>query len=239
MHEKNIHYNGKELYIRDTFREIAPIYEFMNHLLSFNLDRLWRRKSIARFFRPAHLQILDACCGTGELTELLRQRLSPGGSIIGIDFCEKMLEIAEKRHRSIKNIRYELANIQHLCFPDGYFDAVYNCYSLRNLSDIPGAIREMSRVIKPGGQLIIVDLTLPHSPLLLWYLLHVVPLAGRLFHGKRGPYSYLSASIRQFCRPEELRECLINEGLDQVEYIKFFGGVVTAVCGTVSPKQMP
>jgi demethylmenaquinone methyltransferase/2-methoxy-6-polyprenyl-1,4-benzoquinol methylase len=237
MDRKYVNYQQKEQYIRDLFTKIAPTYEFMNHLLSFNLDRLWRRKAISRFFRPSHLHILDACCGTGELTELLRQKLSPGGSVIGVDFCDEMLEIARNRHRDVKNVRYELANIQHLEFPDAHFDAVYNCFSLRNLGDIPAAMREMCRVIKPGGQLLIIDITLPHSPVLLWYLMYMIPFIGRLFHGNKEPYSYLSASIRHFFRPEELQGCFINEGLEQVEHMQFLGGVVTAVCGTVRQKS--
>lgn len=226
--------SSKEAYIQAVFAEIAPTYNFINHMLSFNLDRLWRRKSIARFFRPTHRKILDACCGTGELTELLQQKLSPGGSIIGVDFCESMLNIARRRHRDSKNIQYEAANIQQLRFADASFDAVYNCFALRNLSDAPGAIHEMCRVIKPGGQLIIIDLTLPDSPILQWYLVHMVPLIGRLCHGNKGPYSYLSTSIRHFYRPVELRECLVNAGLADVDYIQFLGGSVTAVCGTIT-----
>lgn len=222
----------KEAYIRGLFSEIAPVYEFINHLLSFNLDRFWRRRAVARFFRPSHRHILDACCGTGELTEILRKRLPPGGSVIGVDFCEDMLEIAKKRHRNVKNVDYQVGNIQQLPFPDKSFYAVYNCFALRNLSDVSGALAEMCRVLKPGGQLVIIDLTLPRSALWHWYLSHVVPFIGRLCHGDRKPYTYLSASIRQFYQPGELREQLLKEGLQQVEYIQFFGGVVTAVCGT-------
>lgn len=242
MNREHANCQGKEKYIQDLFTKIAPMYELINHVISFNLDRLWRRKSIARFFRPSHRRILDACCGTGELTELLRQKILPGGCITGVDFCDSMLEIARQRHRAVKNVRYEAGNIQQLAFSDASFDAVYNCFSLRNLRDISGAIKEMCRVIKPGGQLIIIDLTRPHSRILLWYLLYVIPFMGHLCHGNKGPYSYLSASIKNFYRPEELRDRLLKEGLQQVEYIHFFGGAVTAVCGTVGEnfrKQEP
>lgn len=235
MHN-NRNFANKEAYIRKLFSEIAPTYELINHILSFNLDRWWRRKAVARFFRPAHCRILDACCGTGELTEILRQKLPPHGSVVGIDFCEDMLHIARQRHQHTGNVHYQRADIKHLSFRDGSFDAVYICFALRNIDDIPAALREMRRVIKPGGQLVVIDLTLPDSPLPLWYLRHVVPLIGRLCHGSRGPYSYLSSSIRHFDRPEELLARLINEGFEQVEYMRLLGGVVTAVCGTV-PKR--
>ncbi len=224
----------KEAYIRGLFSDIAPVYEFINHLLSFNLDRFWRRRAVARFWRPSHRRVLDACCGTGELTEILRQRLPAGGSVIGVDFCEDMLAIAKKRHRNVQNVAYQVGNIQQLSFPDNSFDAVYNCFALRNVSDVAGALAEMRRVLKPGGQLVIIDLTLPRSALWHWYLSHVVPFIGRLCHGDRKPYTYLSASIRQFYPPAELRERLRQAGLQQVEYLQFCGGVVTAVCGTVA-----
>lgn len=222
----------KEAYIRGLFAEIAPVYEFINHLLSFNLDRFWRRKAVARFFRPSHRRILDACCGTGELTEILRQKLPSDGSVIGVDFCEQMLEIAKKRHQNIPNVHYLTGNIQQLPFPAKSFDAVYNCFALRNLSDLSAALAEMRRVLKPGGQLIIIDLTPPQSPLWHWYLSYVVPFIGRMCHGNKKPYTYLSASIRHFYPPSQLRERLLQDGWQQVEDIRFFGGVVTAVCGT-------
>lgn len=233
MNENLAVYEGKEKYIHGIFSEIAPMYEFINHMLSFNLDRFWRRRAIARFYRPAHQYILDTCCGTGELTEILRGKVSPQGTIIGVDFCESMLELARQRHAEMPHIQYAVGNIQQLDFPTGSFDAVYNCFALRNLSDIPGAVQEMRRVVKPGGQVVVIDLTLPKAPLWRWYLTHVVPFIGRLCHGDEGPYSYLSASIRQFCLPEELRDRLIREGLEDVEYVQYLGGVVTAVSGTV------
>lgn len=223
----------KETYVRNLFAEIAPTYEFINHLLSFNLDRFWRRRAVARFFRKSHRRILDACCGTGELTEILRRKLPAGGSVTGIDFCEDMLKIAAERHRDAANVDYHVGNILCLPFTDESFDAVYNCFALRNVNDISGALTEMCRVIKPGGQLVIIDLTLPRSTLGHWYLTHVVPLIGRLCHGSKNPYMYLSASIRQFYQPAELREQLKKHGLRDVEYIQFLGGIVTAVCGTV------
>jgi demethylmenaquinone methyltransferase/2-methoxy-6-polyprenyl-1,4-benzoquinol methylase len=90
---------GKEKYIHNIFSEIAPAYEFINHMLSFNLDRHWRRKAIARFYRSSHQHILDVCCGTGELTEILRQKIGAEGSITGVDFCENMLDLACRRHQ--------------------------------------------------------------------------------------------------------------------------------------------
>jgi demethylmenaquinone methyltransferase/2-methoxy-6-polyprenyl-1,4-benzoquinol methylase len=226
-------FQDKEKYIHNIFTEIAPKYEWINHILCFNLDRLWRRQAVSHFLRSSHLRILDACCGTGELTEILWQKQPSHGYIIGVDFCENMLTIARNRHRNRNNIRYEVANIQHLRFPSGSFDAVYNCFALRNLGDTSGAIREMCRVIKPGGQLIIIDFTLPEAPIWNWYVKHVVPLIGWLCHGDGAPYTYLSASIRRFCQSAALRDRLTHEGLEKVEYISFLGGVVTAVCGTI------
>jgi demethylmenaquinone methyltransferase/2-methoxy-6-polyprenyl-1,4-benzoquinol methylase len=233
MSGNSVPHEGKEKYIHRIFSEIAPEYELINHLLSFNLDRFWRRRAIAKFYRSSHKDVLDVCCGTGELTEILHNKAGKDGNVRGVDFCENMLEIARKRHLGIENIQYETGNIQKLRFPDGSFDAVYNCFALRNLSDMPGAIREMRRVTKPGGQVVIIDLTMPDSLLVYWYLTHAVPFIGRLCYGNEGPYSYLSASIRYFCRPEELHDRLVREGYTNVEYIKYLGGVVTAVSGTV------
>jgi demethylmenaquinone methyltransferase / 2-methoxy-6-polyprenyl-1,4-benzoquinol methylase len=233
MNNETILSQGKEKYIHNIFSEIAPAYEFINHMLSLNLDRLWRRKAIARFYRSSHQHILDVCCGTGELTEILRQKVGAEGSITGVDFCENMLDLACKRHQGIKNVQYHIGNAQKLQFDTESFDAVYNCFALRNLLDIRGAIQEMKRVVKSGGQVIIIDLTLPHSPLFRWYLTYVVPFIGRLCHGDKGPYSYLSASIRLFCTPQQLRDQFEDAGLQEVEYEEYLGGVVTAVCGTV------
>ena len=230
---KSAVYEGKEKYIHTIFTDIAPVYEKVNHALSFNLDRFWRKRSVEKFYRPSHKEILDACCGTGELTEILLQKLDTAGTIIGIDFCEDMLQLACQRHQDVGYVQYETGNIQALRFGDGSFDAVYNCFALRNLKDIPGALREMKRVIKPGGQLIIIDLTLPDWPIWRWYLTTVVPFIGQLYHGDHGPYSYLAASIKNFCRPAQLRDRIVQAGFHQVEYIRFLGGVVTAVSGTV------
>ena len=232
MSEKCAAYEGKEKYIHEIFTDIAPVYERVNHMLSFNLDRYWRRRAIDRFFRSTHRHVLDACCGTGESTELLRRRIEDGSLIVGIDFCEDMLARAVARHKDDRRIRYETANIQQLRFEDRSFDAVYNCFALRNLTDIPGAIQEMRRVLKPGGQMVIIDLTRPEALIWRWYLQYGVPFIGRMCHGDHGPYTYLASSIRHFCRPAELGERMTAAGLRQVEYIEFLGGVVTAACGT-------
>jgi len=233
MNGNSVRQEGKEIYIHRIFSEIAQDYEAINHLLSFNLDRLWRRRAITKFYRSSHKNVLDVCCGTGELTEILHNKSGPDGNVMGVDFCENMLEIARRRHHGVNNIQYETGNIQKLRFPGGYFDAVYNCFALRNLSDMPGAIREMRRVTKPGGQVVTIDLTMPDSSLAYWYLTHAVPFIGRLCYGNEGPYRYLSASIRHFYRPEELRDLLVREGFSSVEYVKYLGGVVTALSATV------
>lgn len=232
MNRHYITYEGKEKYIHNIFTNIAPIYEKVNHMLSFNLDRRWRRRAVDHFFRLSHRQILDACCGTGELTDILLRRVDQDSSITGVDFCEDMLKIARERHKDVMNVHYEVANIQQLSFDEASFDAVYNCFALRNLSDISGAIHEMCRVIKPGGQLVIIDLTLPKSRLYRWYLTHAVPVIGRFCYGDEGPYSYLSNSVKNFCLPTQLHNLLVKEGLEQVEYIQSMGGLITAISGT-------
>lgn len=233
MGKKALLSQGKEKYVHGVFSEIAPFYESMNHLLSFNLDRVWRRRALDRFFRVTHRQILDLCCGTGELTEQLRQRVGPDGSIVGVDFCEQMLEVAMHRHSGVANIAYRTGNARDLAFQSRSFDAVYLGFALRNLDDTYAVFKEIQRVTKPGGQIVALEFTLPHLVLFRWYLTHIVPTIGRVFQGKTSPYNYLADSIRCFYTPQQLRDRFVAEGLVEVEYEEYFGGLVTAISSTV------
>jgi demethylmenaquinone methyltransferase/2-methoxy-6-polyprenyl-1,4-benzoquinol methylase len=222
---------------RRMFDRIARRYDLMNRLLSLGLDRRWRRKAVSALRPGAGRRYLDIGCGTGDMAiEIVRQ--CPGALVVGIDPAGRMLEIAAQRVRKAGlkgSIRLQTGDAAELAFEDGSFAGTVTAFCIRNVMRQARAIREMRRVLAPGGRAVILELTVPHNRVLrLGHRLHtacLVPLAGRLVARNAEAYRYLVDSVRHFRRPQELLAMMAEAGFSDPCHIALLGGTVTIFVG--------
>ena len=227
---------GKQ--VEKMFDRIAPTYDRLNHILSLGIDRLWRNKAIdalGKHFPPKGGQgvLLDIATGTGDFAILAAKRLKPK-KIIGADISQEMMEIAaHKVNQQVleRVISFQKEDCMKLSFPDGMFDAVTSAYGVRNFENLDTGLREMQRVLRPGGHLLIVELTPPpRFPMkqLFWLYAHVVmPLIGRLISHDNSAYTYLPASMEAFPQAEKMEGILRRAGFSRVEWKRFTFGIST------------
>jgi len=218
------------VYVRDAFARIADRYVLTNHVLSCGADVWWRRIVTTRLrgWNPAH--VLDVASGTGDLA-LEIQRQCPDCEVIATDFCAEML--AHAAHRGVAKTL--VADALHLPFPDGGFDVVTVAFGLRNMADYPAALREMGRVLKPGGHLLILDFALPDGWLrrpYRFYLHRVLPRLAGWLTGHRDTYEYLGGSIESFPSGQAMTCLMETCGFNQTRAIPLTGGVVSVYQGS-------
>jgi demethylmenaquinone methyltransferase/2-methoxy-6-polyprenyl-1,4-benzoquinol methylase len=177
-------------------------------------------------------------CGTGDLALELARRIGPSGEVVGTDFSERMLELARVKASSagVSSVRFETANALSLPYADGSFDAATVGFGARNFSDLEQGLREMARVVRPAGRVVILEITTPRRPPLstffeLWFD-RVIPALGRLAADQQA-YSYLPASVKRFPGPEELAEIMWRCGLDDIRYVITAGGIIALHVGAV------
>jgi demethylmenaquinone methyltransferase/2-methoxy-6-polyprenyl-1,4-benzoquinol methylase len=220
------------------FGSIAGRYDFLNHLLSANLDRRWRQTCVrevqVRNTAP-HPLILDVGCGTGDLSV----EFSKLGTVFGCDFCHPMLSIGKEKiagNGSGPPVFLLEADALTLPFGAASFDIVVSAFVMRNLASIDQGLREMRRVLRPGGVLGILEFGMPRLPLLAafyrLYFLKVLPKLGRIISGVEGPYGYLPASVQTFPPAEELRKTVAHAGYRDVRYRFLTGGIAILLVGT-------
>jgi demethylmenaquinone methyltransferase / 2-methoxy-6-polyprenyl-1,4-benzoquinol methylase len=208
------------------FDRIAPIYDAMNRAMTVGLDRRWRAETARAVVIPGD-RVLDACCGTGDLA---LAALEAGGRVTGLDFSERMLERARAKSEAVEWVR---GDALALPFADASFDAATVGFGVRNLDDLERGLRELRRVLVPGGRLAILEITRPRGPLRPFYRLWfdaLVPLAGKLLPGGSA-YTYLPASVRRFPEAEDLAELMRGGGFQDVRYRHFAGGIVALHTG--------
>jgi demethylmenaquinone methyltransferase / 2-methoxy-6-polyprenyl-1,4-benzoquinol methylase len=213
--------------VRRMFDRIAPVYDAMNRVMTAGLDRRWRRATVRETVRPGD-GVLDACCGTGDLA--LAARAAGAGRVVGVDFSERMLERARRKGPELEWVR---ADVLALPFEDASFDVAVVGFGVRNVEDLEAAVRELRRVLRPGGRLGILEITTPRGPLRPFYRLwfdRIVPLLGRVLPGGAA-YTYLPASVRRFPGPEQLAELLGACGFEAVRFRRFAGGIVALHVG--------
>ena len=207
--------------VQRMFDRIAPVYDAMNRVMTCGLDRRWRRITVEQAVRPGD-RVLDACCGTGDLAIAARAR---GGDVVGLDFSERMLERARGKDADIEWLRGDMLSLP---FDDDSFDAVTVGFGVRNVDDLEAGLRELRRVLRPGGRVGILEITRPRGALAPFYRLwfdRVVPLLGKVLPGGAA-YTYLPASVRRFPGPEELASLLGASGFTAVRFRRFAGGIV-------------
>ena len=223
----------KATQVEAMFDNIAPTYDLLNHLLSWDTDRGWRHKAIdsLRPFSPQ--QILDIATGTGDFAILAARRLQPL-HITGADISEGMIEVGRRKVEKMglqERISFERQDCTALSYPDNHFDAVTVAYGARNFAHLDTALSEMRRVLRPGGHLLILELaTPPHFPMkqLFWAYSHIaMPLAGWLISRDAHAYSYLPATMEAFPQGEVMQEILRQAGYSQIKWKRFTFGICT------------
>jgi demethylmenaquinone methyltransferase/2-methoxy-6-polyprenyl-1,4-benzoquinol methylase len=219
-------------WVRGMFGRVARRYDLANHLLSFNLDRYWRARTVAcvrRVLRAPGSRTLDLCCGTGDL--LLALEADRGGAVWGSDFCHPMLtSAAEKVSR--RGFRSRLFEADALGIParDGSFDLVTVAFGFRNLANYRKGLEEIRRVLRPEGMVAILEFSQPPNPLVAglynWYSRYVLPAVGGALSGSKDAYTYLPESVRRFPSAEELAGQMREAGFRSVTFERITGGIV-------------
>ena len=234
---------SKQEQIRRMFDKIAPSYDRLNHALSLGIDRRWRQKAVDTLDKhlspPPHrgdrggLLLLDIATGTGDFAMLCAERIKPQ-HIIGADISEGMMAVGREKvaKAGLQDIiSFQWEDCTKLSFPDGTFDAVTSAYGVRNFHDLDAGLREMQRVLRPSGYLLIVELTPPpHFPMkqLFWVYAHVVmPMLGRLISHDDSAYTYLPASMEAFPQPKQMEGILRKAGFSEVKWRRFTFGINT------------
>lgn len=228
-------------HVQRMFARIAPRYDFLNHLLSFSLDRLWRRRAAHRFLpilRSPDARVLDLCCGTGDLAFALARarhaQKSAGFPIIGSDFVEPMLSRAREKSAKTpppESAVFAAADALYLPFADASFDLITSAFGFRNLANYEHGLREIARVLKPGGEVGILEFSEPGSgPLAAvfrFYFRHVLPRVGGAISGDAAAYAYLPGSVAQFPSPAALAALMEETGFADIHISWWnFGSVI-------------
>lgn len=217
--------------VRGMFDRIAGHYDLMNSAMTAGLHHSWRQRAADLAQVGAGDSALDVCCGTGDLAFELGLRVSPGGRVVGCDFSEEMLSIARRKaaERGAGTVAFEWADALELPYKDGSFDAVTVGFGARNLAELDRGLAEMARVLRPGGRLVILEITRPtREPLASFYALwfdRVVPMLGAAA-GDESAYTYLPESVKSFPSPESLAEMIDAAGFDSIRWLLTAGGII-------------
>ena len=216
--------------VRAMFDRIAGVYDLMNSVMTAGLHHRWRERAADLAALAPGNRALDVAAGTGDLAIELARRVAPGGSVIGTDFSEQMLERARAKSDAVT---WEWADALALPYEDDSFDAATVGFGARNFSDLDRGLAEMARVVKPGGRVVVLEITTPTKPPLstffsIWFD-RIVPLMGRFDEA----YTYLPKSVKRFPGPEALGGVLARAGLDDVRWILTAGGIIALHSGTV------
>lgn len=229
-------------WVRGMFGRIAPRYDLLNHLLSMDIDKLWRRR-VARRFRAvlcdANASVLDLCCGTGDLALAFRKQAPNGAKIVGSDFVPEMLVRARaKAAHAEAAVEFIEADALNLPFAAASFDLVSCAFGFRNLANYESGLEQIRRVLKPGGAAGILEFAEPpgkvFGTLYRFYFRRVLPLLGGIISGNASAYAYLPHSVRAFPSPEALRTQFERAGFVDVQFQRWTGGVVTLHTATRS-----
>jgi demethylmenaquinone methyltransferase/2-methoxy-6-polyprenyl-1,4-benzoquinol methylase len=222
--------------VRAMFDRIARVYDRMNSVMTAGMHHRWRSRAadVARVGPGA--SALDVATGTGDLALELTRRVGPAGRVVGVDFAEAMLAIARDK---APGAQFESGNALDLPYPDDEFDAATVGFGARNFANLPRGLAEMARVVRPGGRVVVLEITTPQRPPLAWFFRmwfdRVVPALGNLA-GDSDAYTYLPSSVRRFPGPRELGAELAAAGLEDVRWILTAGGIIAIHSGTVSRK---
>ena len=215
---------GKKEGIRRLFNSIASDYDRLNHILSLNIDKGWRRKAVKEIAdKDSPVKVLDVACGTGDFTIEIARKVAAGSEVIGVDISEGMMEIGkEKMLKTGVTAEMTVADCEALPYDQNTFDRIAVGFGVRNFEHLDLGLREMCRVLKPDGKLVILELSLPSNRLVrgcyMLYFQKILPMVGGFLSGDRGAYEYLRTSVLRFPEPDKFIEMLKSAGFEQVEH---------------------
>jgi demethylmenaquinone methyltransferase/2-methoxy-6-polyprenyl-1,4-benzoquinol methylase len=220
----------KSVYVEQMFNKIAQKYDLFNDIITFGMHRQWKRFVARQTGLHAEQSCLDLCCGTGDIArEVLRQY--PSSKVTGLDFSEKMLNIAKSKNTIEINVQYLPGDAMNIPFQDSMFDAVTIGYGMRNVQNISQFLREILRVLKPEGVLVSLDVGKVRLPILAelnhFYFFHIVPLVGKLLMPGEKIFKYLPESSLEYPNQESLKNLMIETGFQKVEFHNFVFGAST------------
>ncbi len=227
--------DAKRSYVREMFTAIAPRYDLLNHLLSFNIDRRWRRRAVALLGWPAAPggTYLDLCAGTMDLAAALATQPGFRGRVVGADFVVPMLRRGLGKARDLRAVG---ADALELPFPTAVYDGCLVGFGVRNLADVHDGFREIARVVRPGGRVVILEFATPTAwpirPLYQFYFQRVLPWIGRTVSKHTDAYSYLPDSVTRFPEPDGVARWLAAAGFRDVRYERLTFGIAVLYIGT-------
>lgn len=225
---------AKKKFVEEMFNNIAPTYDKLNHILSLNVDKSWRRKAVEHIVSRKPQRVLDIACGTGDFTIALAKAGVP--EVMGVDISEGMLEVGRQKVAAEGlNIEMRVDDSENLTLADNSVDAVSVAFGVRNFEHLQLGLNEMHRVIRPGGEVCVVELSVPQNPVLLWgyklYFLHVLPFFGGLISGNKSAYRYLPTSVLNFPKPDKVCAMLQEAGFSNVKAESFTFGLCRMFTG--------
>jgi demethylmenaquinone methyltransferase / 2-methoxy-6-polyprenyl-1,4-benzoquinol methylase len=227
----------EEPQVRAMFDRIAGVYDRMNSVMTAGMHHRWRERAADLAELAPGARALDVACGTGDLALELVRRVGPGGEVVACDFSEQMLDLARVKAAGSSTVRVEWANALELPYRDDEFAAATVGFGARNFSDLERGLSEMARVVRPGGKVVVLEMTTPTRPPLstffrVWFD-RVVPLLGRVA-GDGDAFTYLPRSVRRFPGPQELAAAMERCGLRSIRYVLTGGGIIAIHVGEVA-----
>ncbi len=227
---------AKKEAVKNIFNDIAPQYDALNHLLSWGIDKGWRKRALKSIEHPEEKRVLDVACGTGDFSVAAVK--AGMKNVIGIDISEKMVEIGRQKVRRLgleKQIDLQEGDSEQMVFEDASFDAVTVAFGVRNFENLEKGLKEIRRVLKPGGKAVILEFSMPVrfpvKQLYTFYFCRILPFVGGLMSGNKGAYAYLPASVRSFPQGEEFLSILKTCGFTTVSSRRFTFGIASLYCG--------
>ena len=224
--------------IQQMFDEIAPSYDKLNHIMSLDVDKLWRRHALKEIVDGTPQQILDVACGTGDSTIVTAKAVAPGSHVIGADISEGMMALVMDKARAAgveDRVSLQVADGENLPFEDASFHRVTCAFGIRNFEHKELGLNEFYRVLKPGGKAVILELSVPRNRVLCWfydlYFLHILPWIGGRISGDKAAYKYLPASVHAFPAPEVFQQMMRDAGFSRVHHRSFSQGLCRMYVG--------
>jgi demethylmenaquinone methyltransferase/2-methoxy-6-polyprenyl-1,4-benzoquinol methylase len=223
--------------VKKMFDNIAPDYDKLNHILSLNIDKNWRKKAVRELADEARpLNVLDVACGTGDFTIEIARKVPQGSTVVGVDISDGMIAVGlEKLAKLGIDAALEVADCEALPYEDNTFDRISVGFGVRNFEHLELGLSEMYRVLAPGGKLVILELSVPSNAFIRWcyklYFLKILPFIGGLVSGDRSAYEYLPASVLRFPAPDKFMSIMKSAGFDVVEHRALTLGVCRMYIG--------
>ncbi len=237
---KEVPWEEKVRHVKSVFDAVADKYDLMNDVMSCGIHRLWKRFAVETAGVRCGMRVLDLAGGTGDLTRALARRVAPGGEVVLADINENMVNVGRRRLVDAgvaQWVDFTIANAEQLPFEDASFDRVTIAFGLRNVTDKAAALKEMARVLKPGGQALILEFSQVEGDLLRkaydFYSFHILPRMGKVIANDEDSYRYLAESIRRHPDQDTLKTMMLEAGFDRAEYTNLNQGIVALHRGWV------